>query len=114
MKIAAFWENPEKIWSKFCQIEIQQNSGKSSKILFKKSADVQQFLTKKIMLENGAGSLFPSFRLWIPKTVQRSAFCTSRRELSNEYLPANFDFDTAENEPSYFVSSSSRKFEFEL
>ena len=65
------------------------------------------------MLENGAGSLFLSFRLWIPKTVQRSALCTSRRELSNEYLLANFDFDTAENEPSYFVSSSSRKFEFE-
>ena len=26
--------------------------------------------------------------------------CRSRRELSNEYLPAKFGFDTAENEPS--------------
>ena len=34
------------------------------------------------------------------KAVQRSALCRSRRELSNAYLLANFDFDTAENEPS--------------
>ena len=33
------------------------------------------------------------------KTVQRSALCRSRRELSNEYLLANFGIDTAENEP---------------
>ena len=33
------------------------------------------------------------------KTVQRSAFCRSRRELSNAYLLAKFVFDTAENEP---------------
>ena len=33
------------------------------------------------------------------KTVQRSAFCRSRRELSNEYLLAKIGFDTAENEP---------------
>ena len=31
--------------------------------------------------------------------MQRSAFCRSRRELSNEYLLANVGFDTAENEP---------------
>ena len=29
---------------------------------------------------------FPNFRLWIPRTVQRSALCRSRRELSNECL----------------------------
>ena len=46
-----------------------------------------------------ARSSFPSFRLWIPKAVQRSALCRSRRELSNEYLFATFGFDTAENEP---------------
>ena len=33
------------------------------------------------------------------RTVQRSALCRSRRELSNEYLLAKFGFDTAENEP---------------
>ena len=33
------------------------------------------------------------------KTVQRSAVCRSRRELSNEYLLAKVGFDTAENEP---------------
>merc|ERR1712078_27349 len=46
-----------------------------------------------------AGSFFPAFRIWIPKTVQRSALCRSRRELSHEYLLAKFGFDTAENEP---------------
>ena len=33
------------------------------------------------------------------KAVQRSAWCRSRRELSNEYLLAKFGVDTAENEP---------------
>ena len=33
------------------------------------------------------------------RTVQRSALCRSRRELSNEYLLAKFGIDTAENEP---------------
>ena len=37
------------------------------------------------------------------KTVQRSALCRSRRELSNAYFVAKFGFDTAENEP-YQVS----------
>ena len=31
--------------------------------------------------------------------MQRSAFCRSRRELSNAYLLTTFGFDTAENEP---------------
>ena len=33
-------------------------------------------------------------------TVQRSALCRSRRELSNANLLAKIGFDTAENEPS--------------
>ena len=33
------------------------------------------------------------------RTVQRSALCGSRRELSNEYLLAKIGADTAENEP---------------
>ena len=50
-----------------------------------------------------------AIRLRIPsgaigfKAVQRSVLCTSRRELSHEYLLfkfANFGFDTAENGPS--------------
>ena len=32
--------------------------------------------------------------------MQKSAFCRSRRELSNAYLLAKFGLDTAENEPS--------------
>ena len=44
-----------------------------------------------------ARSFFPSFRLWIPKAVQRSALCRSRRELSNAYVLTKFGFDTDEN-----------------
>ena len=40
---------------------------------------------------------FPEFSIEDSKTVQRSALCTSRRELSNEYLLAKFGFDTADN-----------------
>ena len=41
---------------------------------------------------------FPRFLGFDSKTVQRSALCRSRRELSNEYLLAKIRFDTAENE----------------
>ena len=33
------------------------------------------------------------------RTVQKSAWCKPRRELSNEYLLAKIGVDTAENEP---------------
>ena len=45
------------------------------------------------------GPFFPIFRIWIPKPVQRSASCRSRRELSNAYFVAKFGFDTAVHEP---------------
>ena len=45
-------------------------------------------MTKKLRLETDP-----------TRTVQRSALCRSRRELSKEYLLAKFGFDTAENEP---------------
>ena len=35
------------------------------------------------------------------RTVQRSAFCRSRRELSNAYVLAKFGFDTAETISGY-------------
>ena len=38
-------------------------------------------------------------RFWDWRTVQRSALCRSRRELSNEYLLAKIGVDTAENGP---------------
>ena len=50
---------------------------------------------QKLRLQSCASS----FRLWIPKAVQRSALCRSRRELSNAYLLAKNGVDTAENEP---------------
>ena len=43
--------------------------------------------------------LFPQFSHMDSKTVQRSALCRSRRELSNAYLLAKIGVDTAENEP---------------
>ena len=46
-----------------------------------------------------ARPFFPHFSPVDSKTVQRSALCRSRRELSNEYLLAKIGVDTAENEP---------------
>ena len=43
--------------------------------------------------------LFPHFSIMDSKTVQRSALCRSRRELSNEYLLAKIGVNTAENKP---------------
>ena len=37
-------------------------------------------------------------KFWDRRTVQRSALCRSRRELSEEYLLAKIGVDTAENE----------------
>ena len=51
-KNAAFWKNPEKIWSNLAKI--QQNSGKNCEILEKKQQKFQQFLTKILRLESGA------------------------------------------------------------
>ena len=45
------------------------------------------------------GVVLPGFFHFGFQTVQRSALCRSRRELSDEYLLAKFGFDTAENEP---------------
>ena len=67
-------------------------------------------LTKKMTLQSGASRFhlfgvvlarlfFPQFSIVDSKTVQRSALCRSRQELSDEYLLAKFGFDTAENEP---------------
>ena len=54
-QIAAFWENPEKNWSNLAKI--QQKFSNSWQILqhfVKISKKIQQFLTKKLRLENGA------------------------------------------------------------
>ena len=48
------------------------------------------------------------------ETVQRSTFCRSRRELSNQYFLAKFGFDTAENKPYYLEISRSRKISLNL
>ena len=50
--VAAFWNNPENIWSKF-----RKKSAKFWQVLqnfVKNQQNVQQFLTKKLRLENGA------------------------------------------------------------
>ena len=88
------------------------------KICFvKNQQNFQQFLTKKLRLENGV--------FWdsIPKRC-KGVHCVDLGEsfptsYSNEYLLAKFGFDTAENEPCKvcpvkFESSSSREFEFKL
>ena len=51
----AFWENPEKNWLKFSRnsVKIQQILGKFATFC-KNQQKNQQFLTKKLRLENGA------------------------------------------------------------
>ena len=73
-------------------VKFGENSAKLIKIwpnlrnFGKKQQKIQQSVTKILRLES------------VPKAVQRSALCRSRRELSNEYLLAKIGVDTAENE----------------
>ena len=46
------------------------------------------------------------------RTVQRSALCRSRRELSNAYLLAKIGVDTAENEPLEVLGENSIQYPF--
>ena len=107
LKIAAAWENPEKIWSTFSKI--QQASGYFA-TSYKKSASIFSNFERKIEIRASPGLLsrgwtrffsphgFPRFLGFDSKTVQRIVLCRSRRQLSNENFLANFGFDTAENE----------------
>jgi len=52
LKIAAFWENPEKIWSKLSKIK--QTFWQIVQHYEKNQQKLKQFLTKKLILENGA------------------------------------------------------------
>ena len=71
----------------FCQFfcEILSNLAK----LGQKLANILAIFKQNIELRERSDST---------RTVKRSAFCRSRRELSNAYLLAKFGFDTAENE----------------
>ena len=53
----------------------------------------------KFWKETEQNSALLSENFGIPKAVQRSALCRSRRELSNTYFFAKVLFDTAENKP---------------
>ena len=55
---------------------------------------------KEAALQNSKLLAIFKQKLRLSRTVQRTAFCRSRRELSNVYLLAKFGFVTAENELS--------------
>ena len=74
--------------------------------MFLKFNNIFSNFTRKIEIRERCSPWFPGFLGFDSKTVQRSALCKSRRELSNECLLAKFGFDTAENEPC-----KDRKFE---
>ena len=46
------------------------------------------------------GVVFQIFSAWDSKGAKECKSGRSRQELSNEYLAARFDFDTAGNDPS--------------
>ena len=81
------------------------NLARNPKKIHQKFAEKMQMSTKKV--KKIGNSIIPSrknvddfwLKFWDWRTVQRSALCRSRRELSNEYLLAKIGVDTAENEP---------------
>ena len=86
--VTLFWnlaQNPEKNHQKFAE-KMQKSKEKLKKIG-----------NSIIQSRKNVGDFWLKF--WVWRTVQRSALCRSRRELSNEYLLAKIGVDTAENEP---------------
>ena len=71
--------------------KFDEENEKNRKFNYSIAKKCWRFLTKKLRLENTQTD--PT------RTVQRSALCRSRRELSNEYSLAKIGVDTAENEP---------------
>ena len=63
LKIAAFWENPEKNWSTFSKISAK--FWQNLQHFVKKQQNVQQFSTKKLRLENGIAAAFQLLPLFI-------------------------------------------------
>ena len=91
-KMLHFGKIPKKIGKNSARkniSKIQEISDKFCKILFKETAKFSAIFNENFEIRERS-----------TRTVQRSALCRSRRELSNEYLLAKFGFDTAENEPS--------------
>ena len=62
------------------------------------------FSPRRIPRERWPGSFSPSFRLWIPKTVQTSALYRSRRELSNAEYKEGKRSAQREVTPELFLS----------
>ena len=107
-------KNPEKISSKFGKI-LEQLRKFWQKLEFFQCKNLTKTLRKEKRLEVLGSELllliftfsrvvlarffFPGFSISDSRTVQRSALCRSRRELSNAYLLAKIGVDTAENEP---------------
>ena len=85
-------------------VKVSKNSAKIQQLLAnfatfcKKSAKNSAIFNEKLEIRERCKG-FPRFLGFDSKTVQRSALCRSRRELSNDYLLVKFGFDTAENEP---------------
>ena len=85
-------------------LEFGAKSGKNSSNIRIKNAKFESFDEE---IEKIGNSIIQSrkhvddfwLKFWEWRTVQRSALCRSRRELSNEYLLAKIGVDTAENEP---------------
>ena len=86
--VTLFWNlsrNPDKISSKIrrTNAKYEAENEKIRNSIFNREKNVGDFWLK----------------CWDWRTVQRSALCRSRRQLSNEYLLAKIGFDTAEYEP---------------
>ena len=106
-KLVKFGENSERFSQNLRNF--WEKTAKNSAI-FMKILRLEKWLAARCLLASRflvfflfgvvlARPFFPHFSHMHSKTVQRSALCRSRREVSNEYLLAKIGFDTAENEP---------------
>ena len=90
-----------KCWSRIAENKqkIKNKTAKMRKCLTNLS---RFFKCGAVLRPDACPQCFSWFFNWIPKVqkcVDLCKSCRSRQELSNEYLPAKFGFDTAENEP---------------
>ena len=84
----------------------KHRNGKTGKVKLHFASNIIKFenLARFLIVRNFFNLFFDNILAIFQKkcdfrAVPRSAFCRSRRELSNEHFLAKFRFDTAENEP---------------
>ena len=81
----------------FCnQILIFQHFSRSTRFPILRTAQISKF---QQIFEKILRKCWNFWKIWKIRSWEECGICSSRQELSNEYLVAKIGFDTAENEP---------------